>query len=129
MPALDHDSELDFQLFGDSGSGFGSSKKRNRNTSSIHIAGINQKHNLKLTPQIWAPPDRLGEPPVLPRRRPRHHVRRPQLLPARRLQVPRGDGAPHRFPPSIHDWWVKILLASNAYRADGVDGPQEMERS
>ena len=32
IPALDPDMESDFQLFGDSGSGFRSSKKRNRNT-------------------------------------------------------------------------------------------------
>ena len=33
IPALDPDFVLDLQLFGDSGSGFGSSKKWNRNTS------------------------------------------------------------------------------------------------
>ena len=33
IPVLDPDPEYDFQPFGDSGSGFGSGKKWNRNTS------------------------------------------------------------------------------------------------
>ena len=41
IPVLDLDPELEFQLFGDSGSRFGSSKKWNRNTfRGVLILGL-----------------------------------------------------------------------------------------
>ena len=44
IPALDHGSESDFQIFGDSGSRFRSNKTLNRNTSSRRLGAVRRAH-------------------------------------------------------------------------------------